>query len=78
MFTLRYLVNTVARHQLPMAPDEVTPTLSIGFVDFTKACDSIRREALWEVLKVYGVHLHMIKLLEDLHTGTAGGHTSGW
>eukprot|EP00955_Chlamydomonas_euryale_P045597 353185-Chlamydomonas_euryale.AAC.1 len=70
MFTLRYLVNTVARHQLPMAPDEVTPTLSIGFVDFTKACDSIRREALWEVLKVYGVHLHMIKLLEDLHTGT--------
>ena len=70
MFTLRSLVNTVARHQLPTAPDEVTPTLAIAFVDFTKAYDSISREALWQVLKLYGVHPHVIKLLEDLHTGT--------
>eukprot|EP00955_Chlamydomonas_euryale_P079458 363302-Chlamydomonas_euryale.AAC.11 len=30
-------------------PDEVTPTLAIAFVDFTKACDGINLEALWEV-----------------------------
>eukprot|EP00955_Chlamydomonas_euryale_P036616 350494-Chlamydomonas_euryale.AAC.23 len=50
--------------------DEVTPTLAITIVDFTKACDSISREALWKVLKLYGVHPHSIRLLEDLHTGT--------
>eukprot|EP00955_Chlamydomonas_euryale_P059656 357442-Chlamydomonas_euryale.AAC.4 len=46
MFTLWFLVNAVAPHQLPAAPDEVTPTLAIAFVDFTKAYDSIGREAL--------------------------------
>eukprot|EP00955_Chlamydomonas_euryale_P055268 356081-Chlamydomonas_euryale.AAC.2 len=69
MFTLRPFVNAEVRHQLPMAPDEVKPTLTIAFVDFTKAYNSIRREALWEVLKLYGVHPDVIKLLEDLHTG---------
>eukprot|EP00955_Chlamydomonas_euryale_P050368 354542-Chlamydomonas_euryale.AAC.5 len=69
MFTQRSFVNTAARHQLHMTPDEVTRTLAIAFVDFTEACDSISREALWEVLKLYGVHPHVIKLLEDLHTG---------
>eukprot|EP00955_Chlamydomonas_euryale_P082692 363759-Chlamydomonas_euryale.AAC.11 len=39
-------------------------------MDFTKAYDSISREALWEVLKLYGVRPHVIKLQEDLHTGT--------
>eukprot|EP00955_Chlamydomonas_euryale_P001425 16610-Chlamydomonas_euryale.AAC.10 len=63
-------MNKEARHQLPTAPDEVTPTLAIAFVDFIKACDSISREALWEVLKLYGMHPHVIKLLGDLHTGT--------
>eukprot|EP00955_Chlamydomonas_euryale_P099007 365189-Chlamydomonas_euryale.AAC.3 len=52
--------------QSPAAPNDVTPILIIAFVDLIKA---LNREALWEVLKLYGVHLHMINLLEDLHTG---------
>jgi len=55
MFTQRSFVNAAARHQLHMTPDEVTRTLAIAFVDFTEACDSVSREALWEVLiKLYG------------------------
>eukprot|EP00955_Chlamydomonas_euryale_P062500 358393-Chlamydomonas_euryale.AAC.1 len=28
------------------------------------------QETLWEVLKLYGVHPHVVKLLQDLHMGT--------
>eukprot|EP00955_Chlamydomonas_euryale_P020465 216911-Chlamydomonas_euryale.AAC.2 len=70
MFTLQSVLDTEARHQLPTPPDEVTPTLEIAFVDLTKAYDSINRETLREVRKLYGVHPHVITLLEDLHTGT--------
>eukprot|EP00955_Chlamydomonas_euryale_P079919 363357-Chlamydomonas_euryale.AAC.18 len=31
-----------------------------------RAYDSMIREALWEVFKLYGVHPHVIRLLEDL------------
>eukprot|EP00955_Chlamydomonas_euryale_P081063 363518-Chlamydomonas_euryale.AAC.10 len=64
MLTPRSLVNAVARHQLPAAPDEVTPTFAIAFVDFTKAYDIISWEALWEVLNSYGVHPHRSSTLK--------------
>eukprot|EP00955_Chlamydomonas_euryale_P036026 350318-Chlamydomonas_euryale.AAC.5 len=44
MFILRSSVSTEARHQLPTAPNEVTATLAIAFLDFNKAYDSISRE----------------------------------
>eukprot|EP00955_Chlamydomonas_euryale_P089692 364487-Chlamydomonas_euryale.AAC.17 len=40
-------------------PYDVAPPLASAFVHSTKAYDGINREALWEVLKLYGVHLHM-------------------
>eukprot|EP00955_Chlamydomonas_euryale_P070901 360885-Chlamydomonas_euryale.AAC.3 len=70
MSVRRSLVNAAAHHQLLTASDEVTTTLAIAFVDFTKAYNSISREALWEVLKLYRVHPHVILSLEYLHTGT--------
>eukprot|EP00955_Chlamydomonas_euryale_P116030 366391-Chlamydomonas_euryale.AAC.39 len=56
MFTRWSSVNTVAHHQSPTAPDE--------------GQNSPGWETLWEVLKLYGVHPHVIKFLEDLHMGT--------
>ena len=32
--------------------------------------DCVPRNALWRVLRVYGVHQKLVELLEDLHTGT--------
>eukprot|EP00955_Chlamydomonas_euryale_P115368 366344-Chlamydomonas_euryale.AAC.11 len=78
MFTLPSLANTVARHQLSTAPDEVTPTLAISFVDFTKPYDSISWEALWEVLiKLYGAPARDQIARRSAH-GHGGGRASGW
>eukprot|EP00955_Chlamydomonas_euryale_P032112 336442-Chlamydomonas_euryale.AAC.1 len=65
MFACQSLVNAVARHQLPEALEEVTPTLAIAFVNLNKAYDHIVWVALWAVLTLNELHLHVIKLLED-------------
>ena len=40
------------------------------YVDFRKAYDSVNRDALWKVLRLYGVHPKLITLLKDLHSGS--------
>ena len=42
----------------------------MAFVDLRKAYDSVPRESLWQILRVYGVHAKLVELLEDLHKGT--------
>lgn len=61
MYTLRSLESTCKRHGACMAK---------AYIDFTKAYDCINREALWSILKTYGVNSHVISLLEDLHSET--------
>ena len=41
------------------------------YVDFRKAYDSVNRDALWKVLRLYGVHPKLITLLKDLHSSSA-------
>lgn len=74
VFTLRMLMRQAFRYQQP---------LHMAFVDLKKAFDSVSREALWAVLKGYGVELKLIELLRDLHEGTqaavrVGGCFSKW
>jgi hypothetical protein len=74
LFTVRMLISKCVEFGQP---------LYMAFVDLRKAYDCVPREALWKVLRVYGVHGKLIELLEDLHTGTQaavklGGAVSGW
>ena len=39
------------------------------FIDLRKAYDSIPRQALWQVLRKYGVPPTMVSLLRSLHEG---------
>jgi hypothetical protein len=59
MFSLRSLAAACMEYRTGMA---------MAYVDFTKAYDSIHREALWHALALYGVHDKLIRLLQDLHT----------
>ena len=57
--------------------------LFMAFVGLRKAYDSVPRDTLWRILRVYGVHTKLIELLMDLHTGTQaavrrGGVMSEW
>jgi hypothetical protein len=42
----------------------------LGFVDLTKAYDSVDRSALLSVLSHYGVPRHLIDMVRELYTGT--------
>ena len=43
--------------------------LYIVFVDFTKACDTVGRTGLWQLLRKYGCHEKFTTMIESLHTG---------
>jgi hypothetical protein len=74
LFTIRMIMSKCVEFGQP---------LHMAFVDLRKAYDSVPRDALWRVLRVYGVHQKLVELLEDLHTGTQaavrmGGGLSEW
>jgi hypothetical protein len=74
LFTIRMIKSKCVEFGQP---------LHMAFVDLRKAYDSEPRDALWRVLRVYGVHKKLVELLEDLHTGTQaavrmGGGLSEW
>jgi hypothetical protein len=53
--------------------------LHLAFIDLTKFYDNINWDALWQVLRTYGILAYLISLLEDSHSGTQavvrlGGH----
>jgi hypothetical protein len=55
----------------------------MAFVDLRKAYDSVSRDTLWRILRVYGVHTKLIDLLVGLNMGTQaavrmGGVVSEW
>ena len=59
----------VVRHLMQHA-NEMKASLSLCFVDFEKAFDSVSREAMGKVLRYYGVPEWLVKLVKDLHEGT--------
>jgi hypothetical protein len=58
VFILRQAMAQSEQRRLP---------LHMAFVDLMKAFDCVDREALWRVLRIYGVHEHLIKLIAGLH-----------
>jgi hypothetical protein len=60
-FALRMLMSKCRKYKQP---------LCMAFVDLRKAYDSIHRDALWRILRAYGVDDKLVELLMDLHTGT--------
>jgi hypothetical protein len=74
LFTIRQVISRCVEFNEP---------LFMAFVDLRKAYDSVPRESLWQILRVYGVHAKLVELLEDLHKGTQaavrmGGSMSEW
>ena len=49
---------------------EYRTSLRLRFVDLTKTYDSINRQAMTAVLEEYRVHLQLVEIIEELHTGT--------
>ena len=47
-----------------------TTPLYAAFVDFRKAFDSVKHEAMWRVLKARGVHLKLLALIKDIYSGS--------
>ena len=54
-FILRRMIDEALEHQI---------SLFINFVDFTKAFDSVVREALWGLLRHYGVPEKNVKMIK--------------
>ena len=62
IFVLRSIIEQSIEYQ---------QRLSINFVDFVNAFDSIHRESLWAVLRCYGIPIKFIELFRDLYRGSA-------
>ena len=43
--------------------------LSVVFIDFSKAFDTVSRQGVWQVLKKYGCTEKFVNLIEVFHTG---------
>ena len=67
--------------QLAEKSIEYNQNLYISLIDQEKAFDRVNREKLWETLKTYGVHQHLINICRSLYTNsrctvrTAAGYT---
>lgn len=46
---------------------EYRQQLAVNFVDFKKAFDSIHRDSLWQILRLYSVPANFIKIFKDLY-----------
>jgi len=49
---------------------EFSHPLHVAYVDLKSAFDSVDRQALWKALRGIGMPQILLKLIEDLHTGT--------
>ena len=62
IFTLRNIIEQCMEFRQP---------LFINFVDFRKAFDSIHRESLWAILKIYGVPSSYITIFRNLYLNSS-------
>ncbi len=72
IFTLRNIIEYYLEYKHP---------LSINFIDFRKAFDSVHRESLWNILQLCGVPMKFIAVFQSLYNNssccvrTDTGHT---
>ncbi len=72
IFTLRNIIEYYLEYKHP---------LSINFIDFRKAFDSVHRESLWNILQLWGVPKKFIAVFQSLYNNssccvrTDTGHT---
>ena len=59
----------VVRHLMQQANEKKMP-LSMCFVDFEKAFDSVSRKVMSKIMRHYGVPERFVKVVTDLHDGT--------
>lgn len=58
---------------------EMNATLQLVFIDFEKAFDSVRQEALWGILGSYGIPHKIIRLIKMMYDGaTCQVHHKGY
>lgn len=60
IFSLKQIQEKCIEQRMP---------LYMVFVDFTKAFDTVNREALWIILRKFGCPAHFTELVSALHTG---------
>jgi len=58
IFTLQNITEQCAEFQQP---------LSINFVDFKKTFDSVHRESLWHIARLYGIPKHYVNIFIMLY-----------
>ena len=59
----------IVRHLMQQANEKKMP-LSLCFVDFEKAFDSVSRKVMSKIMRHYGVPECFVKIVTDLHDGT--------
>ena len=74
IFILRNILEQSAEWQTP---------LYVGFIDFKKAFDSVRRDKLWNILRHYGIPDNFVNIIQELYDGSTccvveNGRTSDW
>lgn len=47
--------------------NEWQSSLYVNFIDFEKAFDSIHRESLWKIMKIYGIPMKIINIVKALY-----------
>ena len=62
IFTLRTIIEQSFEYQKPLIIDSI---------DFKKAFDSIHRESLWKILKLYGVPDKFINIFKTLYLNSS-------
>ncbi|PIO70049.1 hypothetical protein TELCIR_08113, partial [Teladorsagia circumcincta] len=62
IFTLRNIFELCVQYRHP---------LFINFIDFKKAFDSIHRDSLWEILKIYGIPSRFINIFKNLYLNSS-------
>ena len=62
IFVLRNIVEQCLEFQKPVF---------INFIDFKKAFDSVHRDSLWKILKIYGIPGSFISIFKDLYDGSS-------
>ena len=58
IFTLRNIIDQCIEFQKPIV---------INFIDFKKAFDSVHRESLWKIAKIYGIPEQFIDIFKAIY-----------
>jgi len=71
---LRQIIEKVTEGRRPV---------TVNFIDFRKAFDSIHRPALWKILQQYGLPTNIVTVIQKLYKESSSavrvnGDTSSW